>query len=169
MNSCIRSMIRRDLPKVLSIERQSFEFPWSAEDFDLWRSRRIHMVCEVGDTILGYSVYELLDGRLDLLNFAVHPKFRRRGFGSQMISRLITRLPNARRRDVRIWIRERNLPAQLFLRHHGFLCRAVRRGWYEETDEDALGFVWSQEQRPAFAVVNRFAHLRRLEATGLRA
>jgi ribosomal-protein-alanine N-acetyltransferase len=154
-------MIRRDLPQILAIERRSFEFPWTADDFQFSTRgvRAIRMVCEVGDTILGYSVYELLDGKLDLLNFAVHPKFRRRGFGSQMILRLITPLPTARRRDVRIWIRERNLPAQLFLRHHGFVCRAVRRGWYEETDEDALGFVWSQDFPQRFSPVNRFAHL----------
>ena len=29
----IRWMIRRDMPEVLAIESQSFEFPWSEEDF----------------------------------------------------------------------------------------------------------------------------------------
>jgi len=29
----IRWMIRRDMPEILEIERQSFEFPWCEEDF----------------------------------------------------------------------------------------------------------------------------------------
>jgi ribosomal-protein-alanine N-acetyltransferase len=29
----IRWMIRRDMPEVLEIERQSFEFSWTEEDF----------------------------------------------------------------------------------------------------------------------------------------
>ena len=33
VNVHIRWMIRRDMPEVLQIERTSFEYPWSEEDF----------------------------------------------------------------------------------------------------------------------------------------
>ena len=84
----IRWMIRRDMPEVLAIEHASFEFPWCEEEFlRVLRQRNcIGMVAEHGERVVGFMIYELHKNRLHVLDFAVHPEFRRQGVGRQMVA-----------------------------------------------------------------------------------
>jgi ribosomal-protein-alanine N-acetyltransferase len=135
----IRWMIRRDMPEVLAIEQECFEFPWCEEDFIRCLRQRncIGMVAEASERILGFMVYELHKHRLHILNFAVHERFRRRTVGTQMAKKLITKLSHDRRSRIMLEIRETNLPAQLFFRSLGFRAVSVLRQFYEDTPEDA--------------------------------
>jgi ribosomal-protein-alanine N-acetyltransferase len=135
----IRWMIRRDMPEVLAIEQECFEFPWYEDDFVRCLRQRncIGMVAEASERILGFMVYELHKHRLHVLNFAVHEGFRRRGVGSQMAKKLITKLSHDRRSRIMLEIRETNLAAQLFFRTLGFRAVSVLRKFYEDTPEDA--------------------------------
>lgn len=134
----IRWMIRRDMPEILAIERQRFEFPWSEEDFIRCLRQRncIGMVAENGDQIVGFMIYELHRNRLRILNFAVHPAFRRLGVGRQMASKLASKLSHQRRTRILLEVRETNLSAQLFFRATGFRAVSVLRDFYEDTTED---------------------------------
>ena len=142
----IRWMIRRDMPEVLAIEQECFEFPWYEEDFIRCLRQRncIGMVAEASERVVGFMVYELHKHRLHVLNFAVHEGFRRRGVGSQMAKKLIAKLSPgtpagvpARRSRIMLEIRETNLSAQLFFRSLGFRAVSVLRKFYEDTPEDA--------------------------------
>lgn len=135
----IRWLIRRDMQEVLDIERSSFEFAWSEEHFlEFLRQRNcIGMVAEHNEQIVGFMIYELHKSRLRILNFAVAEQARRRGVGSQMVQRLIDKLAQQRREEIELEIRETNLSAQLFFRHHHFRATEVIREFYEDTTEDA--------------------------------
>jgi [ribosomal protein S18]-alanine N-acetyltransferase len=135
----IRWMIRRDAPEVFDIEERSFEFPWSDEDFTRCLRQRncIPMVAEHSERIVGYMIYELHRNRFHILNFAVHPDFRRRGVGEQLVRKLTNKLAPQRRTRIMLEVRESNLSAQLFFRQLGFRAISVLREFYEETPEDA--------------------------------
>ena len=135
----IRWMIRRDMPEVLAIEQQCFEFPWYEEDFIRCLRQRncIGMVAEHNERVVGFMIYELHKNRLHILNFAVHEHVRRRGIGSQMIKKLVSKLSRERRNRLMLEIRETNLPAQLFFRALGFRAVSVLRDFYDDTPEDA--------------------------------
>jgi ribosomal-protein-alanine N-acetyltransferase len=147
----LRWMIRRDMPQVLQIEEQSFEFPWQEEDFVRCLRQRncIGMVAEHHEQVAGFMVYELERSRLHILNFAVHPQWRRRGIGTQMAQSLIAKLSPDRRSRILLEIRETNLPAQLFFRSLGFRAVSVLRGFYEDTPEDAYVMQYRPSARPA--------------------
>lgn len=136
----IRWMIRRDMPEVLHAEKHSFEFAWTEDDFLRCLRQRncIGMVAEHGDRIVGFMIYELHKNRLHVLNFAVHPEYRRIGIGTQMVSKLIGKLGSHRRSKVTLAVRERNLPAQLFFRANDFKATRVLRNYYEDSGEDAF-------------------------------
>ena len=87
----IRWMIRRDMPEVLQIEEDSYDHPWSEEDFLRCLRQRncIGMVAESGERVIGFMIYELHKTRLHILNFAVAADVRRRAIGRQMIEKLI--------------------------------------------------------------------------------
>jgi ribosomal-protein-alanine N-acetyltransferase len=135
----IRWMIRRDMPEVLGIERNSFEFPWFEEDFIRCLRQRncIGMVAEHGERVVGFMIYELHKTRLHILNFAVAADFRRRGVGQQMIEKLIAKLSSQRRTRITLEVRETNLPAQLFFKSAEFRAVTVLRAYYEDSPEDA--------------------------------
>ncbi|HET6426308.1 MAG TPA: ribosomal protein S18-alanine N-acetyltransferase [Planctomycetaceae bacterium] len=135
----IRWMIRRDMPEVLDIEQQSFEFAWTEEDFLCCLRQRncIGMVAEHQERIVGFMIYELLKSQLHVLNFAVAPWARRTGIGGQMIDKLVHKLAQQRRTEIRLEVREGNLPAQMFFKSKEFAATTVLRGHYEDTAEDA--------------------------------
>ena len=136
----IRWMIRRDMVEALAIEAESFEFPWSEEDFIRCLRQRncIGMVAEQVDKVVGFMIYELHKSKLHILNFAVHPASRRHGIGKQMVAKLISKLSSHRRTRITLAVRETNLPAQLFFRAQGFRAMRVLRTYYEDSGEDAF-------------------------------
>jgi ribosomal-protein-alanine N-acetyltransferase len=144
----IRWMIRRDMPEVLAIESQSFEFPWSEEDFiNCLRQRNcIGMVAEHDERVVGFMIYELNKTRIRVLNFAVAEAFRRRGAGSQMMGKLVAKLSSQRRSRITLEVRETNLSAQLFFRAAGFRAVSVLRQFYADTPEDA--YLMQYRYRP---------------------
>ena len=136
----IRWMIRRDMPEVLQTEQQSFEFAWTEEDFLRCLRQRncIGMVAEQGEKVVGFMIYELHKAKLHILNFAVHPAWRRLGVGAQMVAKLISKLSSHRRTRITLEVRETNLVAQLFFQKQGFKGVRVLRSFYEDSGEDAF-------------------------------
>ncbi len=159
----IRWMIRRDMPEVLAIENQSFEFPWSEEDFIRCLRQRncIGMVAEYDERVVGSMIYELHKTRLHILNFSVHSDYRRRAIGRAMISKLISKLSFQRRNRIMLEIRETNLVAQLFFRDAGFRAVSVLRDFYDDTTEDAylMQYRYQSEEEEAGLSANRISRL----------
>lgn len=135
----VRWMIRRDMREVLAIEGDSFEFPWSDEDFTgcLRQRNCIGMVAEAGDAVVAFMIYELHRSSLHVLNFAVAREHRRLGVGSRMMEKLVGKLSPDRRSRIVLEVRETNLPAQLFFRSLGFRAISVLKDFYNDTVEDA--------------------------------
>ena len=140
----IRWLIRRDMNEVLDIERSSFEFAWTEEEFLCCLRQRncIGMVAEHDHEIVGFMIYELHKSRLRILNFAVGANARRRGIGKQMVSRLVDKLSQQRRKEIVLEVRETNLDAQMFFGTQGFRAVSVLRNHYDDTAEDAYYMLY---------------------------
>ncbi len=135
----IRWMIRRDMPAVLAIESESFEFSWTEDDFIRCLRQRncIGMVAEQDGRVVGFMIYELHKNRLHILNFAVAAESRRQGVGRVMVGKLLGKLTHERRNRVMLEVRETNLEAQLFFKQLGFRAVSVLRDFYDDSVEDA--------------------------------
>ena len=122
----IRWMIRRDLPRVIDIDGLCFEFPWSEEEYVRCLRQRncIGMVAECGDEIVGFMIYELHENRINLIVLGVDPNYGRRGIGSAMIEKIVSKLSVGRRNRITLCVQDNNLDAQFFFRVLGF--KAVR-------------------------------------------
>ncbi|MFO0908503.1 MAG: ribosomal protein S18-alanine N-acetyltransferase [Isosphaeraceae bacterium] len=157
----IRWMIRRDMPEVLAIEQTSFEFPWCEEEFlRVLRQRNcIGMVAEYGERVVGFMIYELHKNKLQVLDFAAHPDFRRMGVGRQMLAKLVGKLSTHRRTRIALHVRETNLPAQLFYKVMGFRASSVAREHYADTGEDAylMQYLLDESASEAPATPSRIA------------
>ena len=146
----IRWMIRSDMQEVLQIEQGSFEHYWTEEDFmNCLRQRNcIGMVAEIGEQVVGFMIYELFKTRLNVLNFAVHPQFRRMGIGEQMMNRMISKLSTNYRTRIVLNVRDSNLPAQLFFREQGFKAVYVHRNMFCDFGEDGYEMRYRIASQP---------------------
>ena len=108
----IRWMIRRDMPDVLRIEHACYDYPWCEDDFLRCLRQRncIGMVAEdtEKERVVGYMVYGLHKSRLDLMNIAVHPVYRRLGVGLHLINKLKSKLSHERRQRLTAAIPQAN-------------------------------------------------------------
>ncbi len=137
----IRRLIERDMPEVLAIEHESFNYPWPREEFLSSRQQRdrVHMVAERDGLIVGFMIYEHLEARFRLMSCAVGIRHRRTRVGRQMIRRLVNELSRQRLREIMLEVRETNLAAQLFFKAMGFLALGILPNRYQDYDcsEDA--------------------------------
>lgn len=135
----IRWLIRRDMAEVLEIERASFEFSWTEEEFLRCLRQRncIGTVAESERRVIGFMIYERHESGLHILNFAIASHARRQGVGTAMIDKLVDKLTQQRRNEIVLEVRETNLAAQLFFKACRFRAVRVLRNQYDGATEDA--------------------------------
>lgn len=141
-----RWMIRRDMPEVLAIESNNFEFPWSDEDFTrcLRQRNQIGVVAERVDSVIaagqivGYMIYELHRTHFQIVNLAVHSGNHRRGVGKAMIRKLADKLHPGCRAKITCGVRESNISALHFLKAQGFRAVSLLRDQYIDSPEDMI-------------------------------
>lgn len=129
MTPHIRWMIHRDYPEVLEIERQSFDHPWTERDYTrrlLGKDGLNGLVAEAGvpgdkwTPILGFLVYALNKGHLELVRLAIHPSHRRAGVGRRLLHHLEKQLKDGGRRAVVFAVPDTRLDAHLWLKSCGY-------------------------------------------------
>ncbi len=130
----IRSM---DLDTVLAIEQQCFDnCGWSRQDIeDTLDEGGTGFVAVVDGEIAGFQITntEAFRNRGELVTIAVLPKFRRRGVGKRLLE---TSLASCGSRPLVVYVRERNLPAQLLFKSCGLEAKRTISGEYDSIDED---------------------------------
>lgn len=140
LNIKTRWMLRRHMAEVLSIEKQSFEFPWCERDFLLCLRQRnvVGKVATHDDRVVGFAIYELNKHSYRLLSLAVHPDDRRGSVGSRLIGLLKDGLTPIRRTSIVTEVRESNIEALLFFKSQGMVATGVVRDFYDDTEDDAI-------------------------------
>ena len=138
----IRWMIRRDMQEVYAIERQCFSEPWTEDEFLQQTSQRnvIGCVAEIGNEIVGYMIYELHKGNLNIINLAVKPDRQRQGIGTAMIDGMKLKLSSQRRTQLWAAVSEVNLVGQLFFQKQRFVAIEILREFHG--DRDAYDFCF---------------------------
>jgi ribosomal-protein-alanine N-acetyltransferase len=127
----------------MAIEKTSYRVPWSAGFFrqEMQVACARSILAETEGRIVGYVLYWLLPGAVDIHNLAVHTDYRRRGLGRSLLNRVVA---EARRQSIArvvLEVRRSNLPAQKLYKSTGFRVSGVRKGYYSDNDEDALAMT----------------------------
>ncbi len=141
-----RWMIRKDMEEILEIENCCFRYPWAESDFlRILRQRNgIGTVTTDGTSVLGYTIYELFPGRIDLHNLAVIPRMQGKGVGRFIIDKMKRKITEQRRRRLIADVAEFNTDAQLFFRRMGFYAVEIIEDRFENpSDIAAYRFVYN--------------------------
>src|SRR6201996_8683478 len=88
----IRPMSENDVSEVVSVERASYQFPWSEGIFrDCLRVGYTCRVVSIARQIVGYGVMSLGAGEAHVLNLCIGAEHRCHGYGRQLLSYLLER------------------------------------------------------------------------------
>lgn len=138
-----RPMTTADLDEVMVIERTSFRFPWSTGFFlqELQVACARSILAEIDGRIVGYVLFWLLPGAIDIHNIAVHVDFRRRGIARLLLGRVLNQARDESHIRVILEVRRSNLQAQKLYESLGFVTTGIRKGYYSDDGEDALAMT----------------------------
>jgi ribosomal-protein-alanine N-acetyltransferase len=141
----IDAMTPADLPAVLQIEAASFTTAWPVNAF----------ANEIRDNKLAHYFIGRLDGHIvayggiwviledsHVTTIAVHPTFRGRRFGEEMLLKLLDEAIARGASWITLEVRESNAGAQKLYRKYGFTTVSTRRGYYSDNGENAL-VMWA--------------------------
>jgi [ribosomal protein S18]-alanine N-acetyltransferase len=134
-------MLAGDLDSVQRIERASFTTPWPAYAYrqEIETNRLAHyIVARAGDDIVGFAGMWMMVDQAHVTTFAVHPRWRRKGIGSQMVVALLAMARTLGARQATLEVRLSNLAARYLYERFGFRPVGIRPRYYSDNGEDAL-------------------------------
>ncbi|HEY8450428.1 MAG TPA: ribosomal protein S18-alanine N-acetyltransferase, partial [Bacillota bacterium] len=118
-----------------------FPTPWSERAFrgELTANHYAHyFVAEVDGAVAGYAGLWIILDEAHVTNIAVHPDFRRRGVAQKLLETLFQRAAQRGCDRMTLEVRKSNIAAQTLYRRFGFEAKGIRRGYYTDTNEDAI-------------------------------
>src|SRR5262245_24656259 len=138
-----RPMTMADMDEIMAIERSAYRFPWSQGFFlqELQVACARSILAEADGTIIGYVLYWLLPGTIDIHNLAIHTNHRRRGVARLLLKRVVAHARAQAIDRVTLEVRKSNLAAQRLYESIGFLTTGLRKGYYSDNGEDALAMA----------------------------
>jgi [ribosomal protein S18]-alanine N-acetyltransferase len=140
-------MRRRHLRGVLRIEHRVYPRPWSMGLFmsELgFRAGRVYLVARVDGAVVGYGGLMLVQDDGHVTTLAVDPEWHRHGIGARLLLALGAAAVERGARNLTLEVRIGNRPAQELYRRFGFVPAGIRKGYYVETNEDAL-VMWAND------------------------
>ena len=128
------------IEKVLEIENLSFLSPWGYQAFlEELRNPISHLWGVTENKILyGNLCFWMFDREIQLINLAVHPKKRCKGFGLYLLTKMIEECISKGIPNIWLEVRRSNLAAKSLYDKLGFEAVGCRPRYYSDTNEDAI-------------------------------
>lgn len=141
-----RPMEVRDIPGVQVLERHCFTMPWSRGIFhnELTKNdNAYYVVAELDNEIIGYAGVWIILDEGHITNIAVHPKYQRRGIGRTLMETITAYAAQRGAVRMTLEVRVSNYVAQDLYKKLGYQICGVRKGYYQDTREDAY-IMWKE-------------------------
>ena len=133
----------------MAIERAVYPRPWSPSLFisEMSSGRsRSYLVALGGRDVMGYGGLISYGDEAHVTTIAVEPDQQRGKIGTRLLYELIRESQRMGAHAVSLEVRVTNWGAQRLYARFGFRPVGVRKGYYQETNEDAL-VMWTDDIR----------------------
>lgn len=137
----LAAMTPADVGRVMLIENDIYEFPWTAGNFnDSIRAGYHCWLVEAGEAVIAYAVVMLGAGEAHLLNLSVARAAQGRGIGRQLLQDVMAAALAQGARDMLLEVRPSNGAGRALYEKAGFVQLGVRKAYYPARGgrEDAL-------------------------------
>jgi len=129
----VDALAEDDWGRIDTIERASFDRPWSRSSFareaELGFSRLLVARDPQDERIIGYLCRWQIEDELQILNVAVAPEVRRRGIARQLLAEVLAEARTSKYRVV-LEVEASNAAALALYRAHGFEPSGRRKNFY---------------------------------------
>jgi len=120
----------KDIQAVVEIENLSFPVPKNEGFFKSDQNK--YAVVKEEDKVVGYIGTEKISGETHIINMAVAPGERGKGYGKRLLESVLND------KDVFfLEVRFSNIPAQKLYEKYGFKKVGIRKNYYEDNGENA--------------------------------
>ena len=136
----IVKMTSEHIPQIALLETLCFHDPWSENSIasELNNPLSLWLVALDGERVVGYVGSQTVLGWTDMMNVAVHPDWRRKGIGEQLVVSLEEALRKQESTCLTLEVRVSNEPAKALYQKLGFQEVGRRKNYYRNPKEDAL-------------------------------
>lgn len=135
-------MCKDDVEGIFNVSNLSFNTPWSKDsisnEVNNPLAKYIVAIDNSNNELVGFIGAWIIAGEADIMNVAVHPSYRKVGIASKLLSSLIDLCNNLNCSNINLEVRASNLPAQNLYKKFSFIENGLRKGYYEDTGEDAI-------------------------------
>jgi len=97
--------------------------------------------------LVGYAGLWAIEDEGHITNVAVHPDYRRMRLGSILVELLIAQTREEGLKRFTLEVRVSNQAAISLYEKFGFVSAGLRKGYYEDNNEDAM-IMWLEEESP---------------------
>lgn len=142
----LRQLDNEDIKSLILLQKEVYagNMPWTRSAFVsefVSPLRHLYLCAEVNGEVVAFCGCRIQGGDGHITNVAVLPAFQGRGLGSVLLGELEIFARNNRCETMSLEVRLSNRDAQRLYRKLGFVSRAIKKGYYDETNEDALDMV----------------------------
>ncbi len=134
-------MLPSDLDEVLAIEEASFVVPWSRESFLFELQANPYarnFVMRQGTKIVAFTCLWVVYDELKINNIAVDEEERRKGYAATLLRWILEFGRSHGCTEATLEVRPSNFAARALYVAHGFRQVGLRKGYYRDTQEDAI-------------------------------
>lgn len=142
----IERIKEKDIDDILAIERVSFSYPWTKSMFinELKNPySHAHLIRTHLNQVIGYIVFWVIMDEGHILNIAIHPEYRNKGYGSLLLKFSLDYLYKNSGKVMTLEVRRSNIQAIALYKKFGFRVVGIRKNYYISNREDA--FVMEKE------------------------
>lgn len=145
MKILIRQACIEDIEFITEIEKLSFPTPWSHELIreEILFPLSLNLVATINDFVVGYVLSWLIPPEVHILNLAIEPKYRNKGVGRRIMESLFDEALKKGATKFTLEVRNENVNAITFYQRFGFVVKGIRKGYYQDTGEDAI-IMWKE-------------------------
>ncbi len=142
----IKEMLLKDLPQVLTLEKQIFSNPWTKEVFKkIIENKKSYILNNAKNSqLLGYICGWLESNICTVANLAIDEKYHRKGLGTQLVKHLMQACKSEEPSHFYLEVRESNEKAIKFYKTLAFSIIGKRKNYYSKPKEDACLMVRAQ-------------------------
>ncbi len=137
----LRPLKTHDIPKVLTIERQMYSYPWSEGIFkDCLKIGYSNWAFIKDGQFVGYVILSVAVGEAHILNICLDPAYQGKGLGRQFLKEVLIIAKKKNANSVFLEVRPSNTAAVQLYKTAGFKKIGKRKNYYPAADgkEDAL-------------------------------
>ena len=146
MRTILRPMSLADLDQVEEIDTLSFQMPWPREAFLYELKQNPHSLCWVAEReasdqapiVVGTIVVWLILEEAHIGTLAVRPGYRQEGIAQRLLAKALLESARSGAAYALLEVRVSNQAAQNLYKKFGFDVVGLRKGYYQDTQEDAV-------------------------------